>query len=44
MARSRGETLDCHIAAAIDSGCAGMCCVHGWQKDGQPVWGVIRFD
>jgi hypothetical protein len=38
-----GETLEGHIAMALEEGCVAACCVMGWQEDGSPEWGWKLF-
>ena len=33
-----GETLEGHIALAIQDGCEVIICVDGWLADGSPTW------
>lgn len=38
-----GETMERHIATAIEQGCVAAWCVLGWENDGSPKWGWIPF-
>jgi hypothetical protein len=36
-----GETLEGHLALAIEDGCELIICPQGWNDDKSPIWGVI---
>jgi hypothetical protein len=39
-----GETLQNHIALAMEDGCAAIACVAGWKADGSPKWKWLPID
>lgn len=34
----KGETLEGHIALALNEECVAVYCVAGWNEDGSPKW------
>ncbi len=40
----QGETLEGHIALALEDGCEAICCVNGWNADGSPRWKANIID
>ncbi len=34
----QGETLEVCVRSAMHDGCRRICCVHGWNEDGSPVF------